>query len=354
MPVAKYANALLVLASVLAGMAVVELFLRIDDASGAEGAFAGVTLAGHTYELLEDPARIRDVRNGIVVVGDSFVAGAKCGRDENLTGHLARELARGDVINLGMNGTGAFSYAQRVRDYIAANGAPAAVVVSLYSNDIAFEAMMCPSVGAMAQSGRFSDDELQRVAEFCAPYANTGPLEDVRGERVGGNLGVFLNSHSYVYRLLREVSAQFIVATGISKSFGRAAYPGSWGDPGSLGFRLVEYALGDLVAAARTSGSPVAIVFYPNVENLSPESPIARSYAVAASRLRGSLQVPVHSGYDAFAGNPAASGSMVWSLTDPHPSCAAHAIMAHWIAHRVLGSDVPAARQATAPAGAAM
>ncbi len=338
---AKYANALLTVASLLIGVAVVELFLRMDDSSSAKAEFVSVVLGGRAYELIELPARIESIRNGVVVIGDSFVVGAKCGREENLTGQLARDLGRDDVINLGMNGTGVFSYARRLQDYIADHGAPRAVIVALYSNDIAFEAMMCPSATSMLSAGRFSADEAEQIGRFCAAYDNVDQLINVRGERMGGDVNAFLVKHSYVYRLLREVAAQLVVKAGVSKSFGRAAYPGSWADPDSLAFRVLEYGLRQLVAAARSAGSPLEIVFYPNVENLGTDSTVRAAYEVAAPYLRQALEVPVYSGYEAFIGNPAASGRMAWSLTDSHPSCLAHGIMARWLAGRTPGGILP-------------
>jgi hypothetical protein len=55
----------------------------------------------------------------------------------------------------------------------------------------------------------------------------------------------------------------------------------------------------------------------------------------AVHHLREQLGLQVYNGYEAFIGNPKADDSMVWSLTNIHPSCDAHAIMADWLVQKL-------------------
>ena len=47
--------------------------------------------------------------------------------------------------------------------------------------------------------------------------------------------------------------------------------------------------------------------------------------------LSGELNIPVHSGYEAFLGNTKSNRNMSFSLTDSHPSCDAHEIFGKWV-----------------------
>lgn len=341
MRLSRSLNLLLIIGSVLFGAVIIEVFLRINDASSTGNEPVDIVLNGHSYQLIELPARLDSISRGVVVLGDSFVVGAKCGREENLTGHLSRFLERDDIINLGASGTGIFSYAQRLQDYISDFGAPEVVAVILYANDISYEPMMCPSISSMISQLRLGDMESEELRRFCASYQSLDldQLISRRREATGGRLNLLL-ARLYVYRLVREVIAQLVLKIGISDSVGRAAYPVSWSNPEGLQFLVAKYGLRKMVELARSVEAATFVAFYPNVEDLSENSSVRSAYNAAVPRLHEELGVPVYSGYDAFIDNPRATRKMVWSLTDAHPSCAAHGIMGSWIADHVLGQSV--------------
>ena len=104
-----------------------------------------------------------------------------------------------------------------------------------------------------------------------------------------------------------------------------------WIDPTSAEFQGILIALSEIKRLAQIHRIPFVIAFYPNVEDLSGQGEIYEAVGQAVPHLGEQLGLPVYNGYEAFLGNPKADDRMVWSLTNMHPSCAAHEIMADWL-----------------------
>lgn len=340
----KSINLLLFLMSVLLSLAVFEVVLRIDDWSSSEEKLHSVELNGRIYEFVEDRRKFRAYKNSVIVIGDSFVVGRKCGTAKNITGHLSSILAASsaghEVINLGRSGTSVFSYYQTLHDVMIEFGTPGAVVVVMYSNDINFEPMMCASLYEIVNDSRFTDEDLTLIADYCDAYFDTtdpdGDYVDrvfnLRRPQIGGSLNWLLYSHVYVYRLLREIAAQALDRFILTDDIGRAAHPSQWSDSEGIHFRALQFGLEKIDKAANSIGAPIIYVTYPNVEDLSLESRMSMAYKKAIPVLEETLGDKIFSGYEAFDSNPNFERNMVWSLTDPHPNCTAHEIMADWIA----------------------
>ena len=111
---------------------------------------------------------MKDPRPAILVVGDLFVVGGKCGYEHNLTGHMQTAIGRlgvpYKVLNFGSDGTSVFTYLSHVEDFIQEHPRPAAIVVVLYSNDIQIftDRALCRYSETIASSGRFPNVKLER------------------------------------------------------------------------------------------------------------------------------------------------------------------------------------------------
>ena len=112
----KFTSLILVLSVSVFFTIMFEVFLRIDDASPDAATYDDVVINKTKYKLLETPERISSAKSPILVIGDSLVAGWKCGLKANLTGHMQRYLPENKILNMGRGGTGAFSYLGRLTD----------------------------------------------------------------------------------------------------------------------------------------------------------------------------------------------------------------------------------------------
>ncbi len=331
---------LMMLVSCVISVAAIEIYLRIDDSSSNQGHYNTIKMNGTPYQIMEQLERFSELDNAIIVIGDSFVAGSKCAWDRNLTGHLSRYLPEFTVVNLGTGGTGIFSYANKFSDYLAEFGPPSGAIVVLYSNDIRFYPMLCYFKEGLITEGNLSVNDVNLISEYCEGFIGKLPamtdkkqiLMKAREPRAGGLIDDFLYDVSLAYRLLRLGVIKLMSAVSEDQGPQPTTYPAGWSTFEDLRFKTAEFGLSRLRDMAREHDVDMMIVFYPNVEMLTKDSPLYNSYESAKDRLRTILKTPVFSGYDAFLGNPRASSGMSWSLIDYHPVCEAHNLMAQWMA----------------------
>jgi hypothetical protein len=325
----------MVICSIVVATLGMEVFLKLNDHSSERADDVHIyDWNGHKHRVAANPDSVKDPRPAILVLGDSFVVGGKCGYEHNLTGHMQTAIERlgvpYKVLNFGSDGTSVFTYLSHVEDFIQGHPRPVAIVVVLYSNDIQIftDRALCRYSETIASSGRFPNVELEREIANC----RTGHTKerDLFGLRGGIDQTLYRLSHTY--RLLRELIAQ--VAFTFS-DVGRMRYLEPWTDPNSAGFQGLLIALSEIKRLAQIHRIPFVIAFYPNVEDLSGQGEIYEAVGQAVPHLRELLGLQVYNGYEAFLGNPKADDRMVWSLTNMHPSCAAHEIMADWLVQKL-------------------
>jgi hypothetical protein len=325
----------MVIGAIVVATLVMEVGLRLNDHALERADDVHIyDWNGHEHRVVAKPDSVKDPRPAIIVVGDSFVAGNKCGYEHNLTGHMQTAIERVGVpykvLNFGSGGTSVFTYLSHVEDFIQEHPRPAAIVLVLYSNDIEIftDQALCRYSEIIASSGHFPNVKLEREIASC----RTGQTKerDLFGLRGGIDQTLYRLSHTY--RLLRELIAQ--VAFTFS-DVGRMRYVEPWTDPNSAEFQGLLIALSEIKRLAQIHRIPLVIAFYPNVEDLSGQGEIYEAVGQAVRHLGEQLGLQVYNGYEAFLGNPKADDRMVWSLTDVHPSCDAHDIMADWLVQKL-------------------
>ena len=159
----------MVICSIVVTILIVEIGLRLNDYSSeiADDIYI-YDWNGHKHRVAATPDSLKDPRPAILVVGDSFVVGKKCGYEHNLTGHMQSAIERlgipYKVLNLGSEGTSVFTYLSHVEDFIQEHPRPAAIVVVLYSNDIEIftDPALCRYSEAIASSERSPNVKLER------------------------------------------------------------------------------------------------------------------------------------------------------------------------------------------------
>ena len=97
---------------------------------------------------------------------------------------------------------------------------------------------------------------------------------------------------------------------------------------------MISAGLKEIKAVADRHGVRLMVAFYPPVEFLSTDNPMYDATEKARQALSDELGMPVLNGFDAYLDNPRAERNMSRSLTDHHPSCAAHQLLAEWLAQK--------------------
>lgn len=337
----KLANLSLIVLSVTIPLGLMEAYLRFDDYSPTEVRYSDHEWNGNHHRVLVPHSRLNMPKDPVLVAGDSFVAGYKCGHKYNLTGHLeALILETGlevDVLNFGRGSSSVFSYLSRLWDYLEEFDTitPSAIVIVLYSNDInIFEQEICRWTQHITNDAIGSIKDTVEVAKYCRKDGS--PADS--GRRfftLRGTLDQELYKHSYLYRLLRAVGARLLALMDPDQLIGRLRFVEQWLDFEGGRFRLVEWALGRIQELADKQGVRLIVAWYPNVEDLSEEGTFYEVASNVTSRLSDRLGIPVYNGYEAFANDERAGRRMVWSVTDDHPNCLAHKIYADWLLNKL-------------------
>ena len=325
----------------LAGTLMIEAYLRFDDYSALTVDYVYHEWDGRERRVMATAEQLDDPREAIVVLGDSMVAGINCGREQNLVGHFERAMqpvaADYKAINLGSANTSVFAYLDQLRGYEAGVGRPSGLIVMLYTNDAdVIEPRMCPSMDVIERADGISDREKADIRAFCQD-AVIGQPPHGQGEAwwsIGGPVDSWLYGLSYAYRFFRESLALLSVSLDGGEPIGRLRYPGLWSDPESLEFRLIRTGMQAIRGIAERDGIPMIVAFYPPVEFLSRENPMYEASEIAGHELARRLDVPVLNGFDAYLDDPRADKNMARSLTDHHPSCLGHQILAEWLVER--------------------
>ncbi|MEM8950371.1 MAG: hypothetical protein AAGC99_13670 [Pseudomonadota bacterium] len=338
----------------LAGALIIEAYLRFDDYSAIAADYVYHEWDGRERRVMATADDLADPRKPIVVLGDSMVAGINCGREQNLVGHFARAMqpvaADHKAINLGSANTSVFAYLDQLQGYIAGEGVPSGMVVMLYANDTdVIEPRMCPVADVIERASGLSTSEKADIRDFCRDAEVGKPAHDGADPwfTIGGPVDRWLHSVSYAYRFSRESAAALAVSLSGGEPIGRLRYPSLWSDPDSLEFRLIVSGMQKIKAIADEIDMPMMVAFFPPVEFLSIDNPMYAATEIARHELGAQLDLPVLNGFDAYLDDPRAERNMARSLTDAHPSCLGHRILAEWLVDKFEeagGFDAPSSR----------
>ncbi|MGI9500909.1 MAG: hypothetical protein ACR2P3_12795 [Geminicoccaceae bacterium] len=335
------AIALTLLIGFLAGILMIEAFVRYDDYSALAVDYTYHEWDGRERRVMATAEDLADPRKAIVVLGDSMVAGINCGREQNLVGHFQRALqpvaADYKAINLGSANTSVFAYLDQLQGFDTAEGPPAGVIVMLYTNDAdVIEPRMCPVADVIERADGLTPSEKDKVRDFCKDAVIGQPVD--AGSKawyaIGGPVDTWLYGVSYAYRFFRESLALLAVSIGGGEPIGRLRYPGLWSDPDSLEFRLIAAGMQEIKALADRRDIPIMAAFYPPIEFLSKDNPMFAATEIAGRELGERLGMPVLNGFEAYLDDPRSSRNMSRSLTDHHPSCVGHQILAEWLVRK--------------------
>lgn len=322
----------------LIGFSMIEAYLRFEDYSPLAVDYVYHEWDGRDRRVMATAEDLEDPGKAIVVLGDSMVAGVNCGREQNLVGHFARAMQPiapdFKAINLGSANTSVFAYLDQLQGYETGIGAPSGVIVMLYTNDAdVIEPRMCPVADVVERAGNLSAEEKDEIRAFCEEVVAGQPSTNGSASwfSIGGPVDRWLHGVSYAYRFFRGVAVVVAGSLRDGEPIGRLRYPGIWSNPEGLEFRMITTALQEIRALADGHDSPMMVAFYPPVEFLSKDNPAYAATEIAARELGSRLGVPVLNGFGAYLDDPRASRNMSRSLTDAHPSCLGHQILAEWL-----------------------
>lgn len=278
-------------------------------------------------------------QNTILLIGDSFGVGYKCGNLKNIAGCLKRSSGK-HVVNLSIRGTTPAQYLKSLKTYIGDQRKKnksiygETINVLLYSNDVLIDDTACDYFNTN-DNLNLENSERNLLNSICSSEKSDFHLDQIYVDR-SNNFWINLrNSFTFIrylfgneiYLLFEEITGRLILSTDL-KSLGRAGYVGKW-DNQTAEAKLVANILSDIKNYCDSEKCKPIFTFFPNVEDLSKNSKIYKSYISFQKYMLDNYQIKIFNGYEPFLEKNIKRAT--YSLSDTHSNCKGYEIYANWL-----------------------
>lgn len=255
----------------------------------------------------------------IFLIGDSFVAGVQCTvKGGNIAEHLQKIVGNSvEVVNLGVGGKDPSNYIDFLNHFDVHKGDK--VFVFLYDNDIHMSRETCELT--LRQQKIFPIYS----PSFCKSLA-LGESDAKDGEGFMRQVNQILKRFK-TFELLKEAAYNLPY---ISNFFYRTEYLGRWNNYISEENRWIISTIPVMKSLVQNKGAEFTLLYYPNTNSISTEDLRHQIWLDFKGHLFDEKKINLNDPYPFFIQN-SSNRSMVWSLTDKHPSCNAHLLMAKYL-----------------------
>jgi hypothetical protein len=311
-------NSIVVISSLTIGLVIFELFLYLDNKYKPID-YTVIEINDFKYPFIKSNSTrnllsLNEAEQELLVVGDSFVAGVACARDDaNFPSHLQKLLERKtNVVNLGVEGMNPGDYIDFLDGLNISKGDVS--LITLYDNDIYVSPRNC------LQAIRQADKYKIHVPEFCK---NTVSTFDKANESIAQKINNRIKNFKTV-ELLKE---SLIQIPFFKTYFFRTTYRNLWINFDSDENKWMRSTLKTMKEQMKQKGGEAVFIYYPNTNRISVDDERHEIWSKFIDYVSKNDNIKIADPYPFFIEN-ATSRSMVWSLTDKHPNCDAHSLMA--------------------------
>jgi len=303
-----------------------EIFLFFDDKSQPVNRVS-VEFNGRDYAFLQRsnaPFHFSapNKRPNVFVVGDSFVEGVVCENEKkNFPGHLSQMVSKEvEVVNLGIEGMNPVDYITWLEELRIERGDT--VIVTLYDNDVHLSPENCRDI--IKQSKR----RVIYTPKFCLQGEG---IIDKSNETFLQKL----NNKIKTLRLVKLTKEAVVNIPGIENLFYRSQFRSRWTDFNSEENQWIVSSITSIKSIVEEKKGEIFFVYYPNTNAISNSDPRHMQWRTFIEFVDRKQQITIEDPYPFFIDH-AEEKSMVWSLTDKHPNCSAHLMMAKFVYEKLL------------------
>lgn len=349
--------------SVLIGIRIFNEFLRFNDRYSYQFESSYRKIANKDF-LVSHPEDFDIKSTGedtILLIGDSFGQGIKCGNSNNISGCLSNFNPDKKVVNLSLAGTSPGFYFNQLKTYINSqrgneNISGEKVHIILYSNDIVIDQNYCEYYESKQSQidSLINEKGLLILKEKCLKREDSEKPHtlDINNEIIKD--GIIPNQFKradafkvpfrkpimkligkYSFLFFREIAAQLYVKISHSttsvanKAIGRAGYIPKWAKNDSAENIILQEILFDMTNFCKEKNCDLKISTFPNVENLSKESNVREAQLKFIDDIFSKYKILINDGYVPFLDKGILKAT--YSLTDIHSNCRGYEIYAEWL-----------------------
>jgi len=318
----KFIDVSIIFISIFIALAVFEFFLIFDNKSKPVQRTL-VNINDNDYNFIKDSSIPnvfikKNKKKKIFIIGDSFVEGIVCAADkENFPCHLDRMLSQNNnVLNLGVGGANPVNYIDFLENLKISNEDD--VLIVLHDNDIHLSPGNCKHIN------RQSKDFGSFLPKMCENP--DGNIIDKSKQSVIKKINHSIRRFKIV-KLLKETAFQIPM---FSNKFYRSEFRNRWNDFEAEENKWILSSLKLMKKIVEEKGGNIYFIYYPNTNKISKDDERHIKWLKFIEYTNKNHNISILDPYPYFILN-AKNQSMVWSLTDKHPNCEAHKLMAEFI-----------------------
>ena len=315
------------LIAVLFTLFVLELFLIYDN-SYTQPKIKEIELYGYKYPFIDRDGidlfeKNKIDKHNVFIVGDSFVQGLTCAADnQDFPGHLQQSLgSQHRVINLAVEGMNPADYLDWLSQISINKGDE--VVIVLYDNDTHISKRNCKQINRQSLA-----HELY-VPEFCMSESGI-MVEKNRSSRLKR-----LNNKLIKFKVVKLIKEGLLNIPLTADLFYRAEFQSLWNNYKAEETKWMVSSLVVIEKLILDKEAKAYFTYYPNTNLISEDDPRHTIWKNFKLELNSSAGIKLHDPYPYFI-KKSTKKSMVWSLTDKHPSCQGYSMMSEYIISDIL------------------
>ena len=286
-----------------------------------------VEIQGINYDFINDNL-IPDIffkknnEKEIFIIGDSFAEGVVCAANkENLPCHLERIIdQKKRVLNLSLGGKNPAHYIDIV-DQLKISDEDIVTIV-LYDNDLHLNAGLCKLI--KRQSKNFGS----YLPKICLQQNNRNI------DKSNQSILQKINNKIKKFKVIQLLKESMVQIPFFAKNFYRNEYRNRWTDFDSEENKWIISSLKVMKNIVRDKNGLIHFIYYPNTNKISKDDNRHVQWLNFINHVKKNHNINILDPYPYIIDN-SKSLSMVWSLSDKHPNCEAHKLMAEFISQEI-------------------
>ena len=315
-------NYFLIIISAFITILVIEIFLQFNNKNFFDPVFYKKKIGNKIFNLSSVKFYQNDLEK-IVLFGDSFMLGKKCGQEKSLPSLISQDSKnKFSIINFGQPGINAVQIFLNITLYLENEKKPKSVIVGFYSNDIHMDKSYCSFIGDLKNYKFFTQEDINNLKIFCSKKNISDNITRPDWHKFG------------ITQVLNEAIVKLFTIFDVEKFNSRNKFYSDLKNLNSLENKLFRYSIIKISEKLSDENINNTLFFFPNAENLNINSDISIAYKNLSSELLENFEIKIHNGYNFFNVNN--NTSMTASLLDKHPNCRYYEIIYKYLSSNNL------------------